>query len=65
MGVSLRLRFGSACCGLRYRFGAMLRSALLMHPSHASRSSILTPYLICIHTFALPCFMLIIKHLKG
>ncbi|MCS7075428.1 MAG: hypothetical protein NZ455_01900 [Bacteroidia bacterium] len=27
----------SACYGLRYRFGASLRCALLTHPSHASR----------------------------
>ncbi|MDW8348005.1 MAG: hypothetical protein RML94_13670 [Bacteroidia bacterium] len=32
-----RLRFGSACYGLRLRFGASLRYALLTHPPHASR----------------------------
>ncbi|MCS7076040.1 MAG: hypothetical protein NZ455_05000 [Bacteroidia bacterium] len=31
----------SACYGLRYRFGAMLRYALLTHPSHASRKLLL------------------------
>ncbi|MCS7076461.1 MAG: glycogen/starch/alpha-glucan phosphorylase [Bacteroidia bacterium] len=36
MGVSLAT-LGSACYGLRYRFGASLRSALLTHPPHASR----------------------------
>ncbi|MDW8348249.1 MAG: hypothetical protein RML94_14905 [Bacteroidia bacterium] len=38
MGVSLAA-LGSACCGLRYRFGALLRCALLTHPPHASRKN--------------------------
>ncbi|MCS7078068.1 MAG: hypothetical protein NZ455_15255 [Bacteroidia bacterium] len=63
MGVSLAA-LGSACCGLRFRFGASLRYALLTHPSHASRSSILTFYLVFIPTFALPCLILIIKYLQ-
>ncbi|MCS7029428.1 MAG: hypothetical protein NZ519_11750 [Bacteroidia bacterium] len=46
---------GSACCGLRYRFGATLRFALLTHPPHASRSSLLTFYFVFRHIFALPC----------
>ncbi|MCS7075324.1 MAG: hypothetical protein NZ455_01375 [Bacteroidia bacterium] len=46
MGVSLAA-LGSACCGLRYRFGATLRSALLTHPPHASRKP---------HLDVLPCF---------
>ncbi|MDW8346547.1 MAG: hypothetical protein RML94_06275 [Bacteroidia bacterium] len=54
----------SACCGLRYRFGAALRFALLTHPSHASRSRIWIFYLVFRHIFALPCLMLIIKYLQ-
>ncbi|MCS7077829.1 MAG: hypothetical protein NZ455_14055 [Bacteroidia bacterium] len=46
MGVSLAA-LGSACCGLRYRFGATLRSALLTHPPHASRKQ---------YSDVLPCF---------
>ncbi|MCS7078272.1 MAG: hypothetical protein NZ455_16285 [Bacteroidia bacterium] len=39
--------------------------ALLTHPPHASRSSFWMFYLIFIHTFALPCFILITKYLQG
>ncbi|MCS7075701.1 MAG: hypothetical protein NZ455_03275 [Bacteroidia bacterium] len=52
MGVSLAA-LGSACCGLRYRFGATLRYALLTHPPHASRSRLWMFYFICIHVLAL------------
>ncbi|MDW8345580.1 MAG: hypothetical protein RML94_01385 [Bacteroidia bacterium] len=45
---------GSACYGLRYRFGATLRYALLTHPPHASRSSFWTFYLVFRYIFALP-----------
>ncbi|MDW8347039.1 MAG: hypothetical protein RML94_08805 [Bacteroidia bacterium] len=54
MGVSLAaLRVGVLRATLR--FGASLRSALLTHPPHASRSSFYIFYLVFIHTFALPC----------
>ncbi|MDW8348087.1 MAG: hypothetical protein RML94_14085 [Bacteroidia bacterium] len=45
----------SACYGLRYRFGALLRSALLTHPPHASRNSYfdVLPYF-----YAYVCFIL-------
>ncbi|MDW8346280.1 MAG: hypothetical protein RML94_04920 [Bacteroidia bacterium] len=55
----------SACYGLRYRFGASLRSALLTHPPHASRSSLWILYLVFRHIFALPCLSFIIKRLQG
>ncbi|MDW8345485.1 MAG: hypothetical protein RML94_00910 [Bacteroidia bacterium] len=64
MGVSLACaRVGvlrAALC-----FGASLRSALLTHPSHASRSNVLILYPLCIHTLALPCLILIIRRLQG
>ncbi|MCS7076527.1 MAG: hypothetical protein NZ455_07455 [Bacteroidia bacterium] len=64
MGVSLAA-LGSACCGLRYRFGASLRSALLTHPPHASRSSLWMFYFVCMQTLVLPCLILTIKCLQG
>ncbi|MCS7078374.1 MAG: hypothetical protein NZ455_16805 [Bacteroidia bacterium] len=47
------------------RFGASLRYALLTPPPHASRSSFWMVYLVFRHIFALPCLILIIKHLQG
>ncbi|MCS7078148.1 MAG: hypothetical protein NZ455_15655 [Bacteroidia bacterium] len=45
----------SACYGLRYRFGALLRSALLTHPSHASRKQ---PLNVLPYFYAYVCFIL-------
>ncbi|MCS7075082.1 MAG: hypothetical protein NZ455_00130 [Bacteroidia bacterium] len=69
MGVSLwAFRFAHAhkvgVLRAALRFGATLRSALLTHPPHASRSSFWVFYLVFIHTHPLPCLMLIIKHLQ-
>ncbi|MCS7077356.1 MAG: hypothetical protein NZ455_11640 [Bacteroidia bacterium] len=46
----------SACYGLRYRFGATLRYALLTHPPHASRKQYFDD---------LPCFMPILVFISS
>ncbi|MCS7077856.1 MAG: hypothetical protein NZ455_14190 [Bacteroidia bacterium] len=61
MGVSLAA-LGSACYGLRYRFGATHCSRTLRMP-HAS--CVLMLYLVCIHTFALSYLILIFNHVQG
>ncbi|MCS7077209.1 MAG: hypothetical protein NZ455_10900 [Bacteroidia bacterium] len=72
MGVSL-WAFSLRSCpqGRRasgYAFASVLRFAAHRanaRPSHASRSSLGTFYLICIHTLALPCLIMIIKYLQS
>ncbi|MDW8348215.1 MAG: hypothetical protein RML94_14730 [Bacteroidia bacterium] len=67
MGVSLwAFRFAHAHKVGVLRAALSLRCyALLMHPSHASRSSFWTFYLVFKHIPALPCLMLIIKYLQS
>ncbi|MCS7076085.1 MAG: hypothetical protein NZ455_05225 [Bacteroidia bacterium] len=65
MGVSLRCASGRRAAGCAIAAVASLRFALLTHPPHASRSSILMFYFIFIHIFALPCLILIIKYLQS
>ncbi|MDW8347734.1 MAG: hypothetical protein RML94_12315, partial [Bacteroidia bacterium] len=52
----------SACYGLRYRFGAALRFALLTHPPHASRK----PYFdVLLHVMSILGFISCLNKVKS
>ncbi|MCS7075630.1 MAG: hypothetical protein NZ455_02915 [Bacteroidia bacterium] len=61
MGVPLAA-LGSACYGLRYRFGATHCSRTLRMPHACSFGTL---YLVFKHILALPCLILFIKYLQG